>query len=151
MPAWITITNTDLMSGRYSRWVTSVQTKAAAASEADPTPTMIMDTVNELRGMIGFRSPQMIDSNPTTIAPNLKELAIERICRRCKMWLNVPLDLGEQADEKVYQKRLEDLRDGKWPVDLPLSPIAPTAQAGTGAELVSRSRRRFTPGRTRGL
>jgi hypothetical protein len=151
MTAWITITNTDIMSGRYSRWITSVQTKAAAAGEPDPTPTMIADTVAEIRGMIGFRSPQLIDANTASIAPNLKELAIEKICRRCKLWLNVALSPSEESDERTYQKRLEDLRDGKWPVDLPDSPVAPTAQVGTGVQLVSRAHRRFTPRRERGL
>ena len=151
MPAWITITNVDLMSGRYSAYVTAVQTKATNAGQADPTPTMIADTVNELRGMIGFRSPQLIDANPATIAPNLKELAIEKICRRLKLWLNLPLAAGELEDEKIYQKRLENLRDGTWPVDIPLTPVAPTAQGGTGTELVSRAHRRFTPHKTRGL
>jgi hypothetical protein len=151
MPAWITITDTDLMADRYSAWVTSVQAKAAAAGQSDPTPTMIANVTAEIRGMIGFRSPQLLDATTTTVPPNLKSLAVDKIGRMLKLWLNVTLTEGELADERIYQKRLEDLRDGKWPVDVPINAAPPTAQAGTGAELVRSARRQMTRERLRGL
>ncbi|MCX6953107.1 MAG: hypothetical protein NTV51_13215, partial [Verrucomicrobia bacterium] len=77
-----------------------------------------------------------LDADPATIPTGLKDLAVEKIFRGLKLRLLLPLTDDEKDAEKLYQKRLEQLTRGEWPVDLPTTPLAtPTVQAGSGVAL----------------
>lgn len=153
MPAWITIAVADIEAARHADLVEAVRRKALALGQTDPLPELIAATVMEIRGCIGFRSASTLDADTTTLAPNLVPLAVQKIARVMKGRIGKALDEGERDDERTYQKRLDQLKDGEWPVDAPANPVASNAQAPAGAAgaVVSTSCRQFTRNSMRGL
>lgn len=126
MPAWQTLTIADLLNAGHKDLVEKASRSAVALGQPDPVPALITATVNELRTQIGFRNADQVDSDPTKLAPNLCPLAVLKIIRALKKRLGLKLDDAE----RTYQKRLEQIKDGQWPVDLPLSPAPATNQEG---------------------
>ncbi len=127
--AWQTLTIADLQAARHAELVDAVQRKAKAIGQADPIPVAIAKVVAEVRGVIAFSGRYSVDATTTTIAPNLADLCVQKISRSLMPRIGRALTEDEKAEEKVYQKRLEDLRDGSWPVDEPTTPAtdAPVA------------------------
>lgn len=117
--SWETISVRDLEDARHAELVDAVRRKALAVNQPDPLPKLIQDTIDEIRGCIGFKSAALLDSDVAKIARNLKPLAIDKIARRMVARIGRSLSDSERDEEKVYQRRLEDLKNGEWPVDAP--------------------------------
>ncbi len=150
---WINLTATDLLATGHKDLVEAASRKATALGQPDPIPALIQNTIAEINSQIGFRSPGMVDADPTRLAPNLKSAALKKIGRELKGRLQLKLNIDEVSDEKSYQKLLLELREGKAPVDATDNPVAGLAQpaGGTGAALVTHSRRRLTERTLRGI
>lgn len=144
--SWETITVRDLEDARHADLVAAVRRKALGQNQADPLPALIQDTIDELRGCIGFKRATLLDSDTTKLAPNLKPLAIDKIARRMGKRLERTLTETERDEEKIYQKRLEQIKDGEWPVDAPDTETSAetTAQPAHNQPSICRRPRNFT-------
>lgn len=145
MPAWITITIDDLNDARVAELVTALREEALGVGQTDPAPRIIQLVVNEVRRCIAFCANTPLDADPATVPTGLKDLAAQKIIRTMKGRLLQPLTDDEKDAERLYQKRLEQLTRGEWPVDKPdnvLTP-APVVSAG-GVEQASVGRRKST-------
>ncbi len=130
MPAWQTLTTADLLNAGHKDIVEAASRRATALGQPDPVPALITAVVNEVRSCIGFRNANQVDSTAGTIAPNLANLCVLKIVRSLKKRLQIKLTDDEGIDEKTYQTRLNQLKEGEWPVDAPVTPVAPTTQDG---------------------
>lgn len=117
---WITVTVDDLNNSRAAPIILAARSTVLAVGQADPLPSLIAQVQAEIRGMVGFSAAYGLDADSiTSIPPNLKDMAVQKICREAKGRLNLPWTEQDREDEKVYQARLGFIRDGKWPIDAP--------------------------------
>lgn len=124
---WIQIVTADIQNSRSGPLVLGFQTTALATGQSDPVPAIISQVTEELLGVMGFSGRYTMDASygtvsPNVIPPNLKDMAVEKICRKLKGRLNMPYTESEREDEREYQKRLNLLREGRWPVDITDNP-----------------------------
>lgn len=118
MPNWITIILADLNDARVAELIAVVREEALAVGQGDPMPRRITTVTDELRNAIAYGG-KPLDANATTIPNGLKDLAVEKIFRGLKGRLLIALTDDEVRAEALYQKRLEQLTRGEWPVDVP--------------------------------
>jgi len=142
---WITITTPALEDARVAEFITALREEALGQNQTDPSPRIIQDIVDEVRRCISFCPATALDARPDTIPVGLKPLVVEKIVRSLKARLMIALTEDERAAERLYQKRLEQLTKGDWPVDKPDTPIAdaPVAPAG-GVTFLGAEPRAFT-------
>lgn len=124
---WIQIGIGDLQNARAGPLVLAMQQTALSTGQSDPTPDIIAEASDEVLGVIGFSGRYTMDAaygteTPNRIPPNLKRLVVEKICRIFKGRLNMALLPQEVQDERDYQTRLRDIREGRWPIDLTDNP-----------------------------
>ncbi len=119
MPNWITLSASDLNDARAAKLVEALRTKALAVGQSDPVPRAVETVTAELRAAIGFSGRYVLDADATTVPASLKDLAAQRVIRAAKQRLLMAFTEAEQEDEKLYQRRLEQLTAGKWPVEKP--------------------------------
>lgn len=150
MSAWEPIIIRDLEDARHAELVEAVRRKALAIGQPDPLPKLIQDTIDEIRGCIGFKSPTKLDADETKLARNLKPLTIGKIAREMVLRLGRTWSDTDDKAESTYQKRLEQLRDGDWPVDAPDTAIAATAQAPASGISVAKKTKRLSTRHTLG-
>jgi len=134
--AWISLTARDLEESRHASLVEAVRRQARGRGQPDPLPDLITRTIDEVRGAVGFSGAYELSSDETKMAPNLADLAIQKIARQMCGRIDRALSDAENDDEREYQARLKDLIAGKWPVDAPTTAASgsPTAQRTTGTE-----------------
>jgi len=150
--AWITLTTRDLQEARHADLVEAVRRTALGLGQPDPLPGIIQGVIDELRGCIGFSGAYRVDSDPAKIAPNLADLAVQKIARVMQPRIGRDLSDDDRSAEATYQKRLEALNQGKWPVDTPVdATFAPSVQTTTGVEIARSTTRRATRDSLRGL
>lgn len=143
MPAWITLTLADLNDARVAELVEAVRREELAPGQTDPLARRIQIVVNEIRHCIAYDGGTPLETDPATIPSGLKELAVEKIFRGLKLRLLLPFTDAEKEGERLYQKRLEQLTRGEWPVDQPAVPLlTPTVQPSTGVALAGTPARR---------
>jgi hypothetical protein len=142
---WITLTVTALNDAKAATLISAVQTTSLASGQGDPIPALISQIVEELRGAIGFSGKYGVSETEGTIPPNLKDMAVQKIVRICKRRLEQTLNQDDRDDEASYQKRLDYIRRGEWPIDQPDDPLAtaPSTPNGKVSE-VRAPARRFT-------
>lgn len=141
MPNWIPITASDLNDARAAKLVEALRTKALAAGQTDPVPRAVETVVAEVRAAIGFSGRYILDATAANIPGSLKDLAVQRVIRVAKQRLLMAFAEVEAKDEELYQRRLEQLTAGKWPVetaDSPLTP-APVQSASTTPRITPRT------------
>jgi hypothetical protein len=142
---WFTITLADLNDARVGELIEALRTEALAASQTDPMPRRIQTVVDEIRRCIGFNANTPLDADPTKIPAGLRDLAVEKIVRGLKGRLGMAQTDDEVRAETLYQKRLEQLTKGEWPVDKPDTVEAvPVVQTTGGAEIISNPGRKLT-------
>ena len=122
MPAWITIALNDLNDARVAELIEAFRTEELAAGQTDPMPRIIATVAAELRDCIAFGG-RTLSATADSIPAGLKDLAVGKIVRALKTRLLQAFTDDERTAEALYQKRLENLRDGNWPVDAPEDPI----------------------------
>lgn len=134
---WISITAPSLNDAKAAPLLAAVANTCLAAAQQDPTPALISQIVEELRGAIGFSGKYGVSATDGTIPPNLKDLAVQKIIRICKRRLEQTLTQDDTADESTYQKRLDYIRRGEWPIDQPDDPLAtaPSTPKGRVSEI----------------
>lgn len=122
MPAWINITLADLNDARVGKLVEALRTKALADEQTDPMPRVITSVAHEVRDCIAFGGTTL-SATVDSIPPGLKDLVVQKVVRALKARLLMALTTEEQEAERLYQRRLEQLTRGDWPVDTPSDPI----------------------------
>lgn len=121
MSAWINIVLADLNDARIAELVEAFRAEELGSGQTDPMPRVIAMVAIELRDCIAFGG-RTLSATANSIPPGLKDLAVGKIIRTMKGRLLQPLTDDERTAEALYQKRLENLRDGNWPVDDPADP-----------------------------
>lgn len=150
---WIELTIDDLNEARAAPIITAVQTTVLAAGQPDPIPFLIAQVVQEIRGMIGFSGKFPLDGDSDdSLPPNLKDMAVQKICRVAKGRVNMPLNETERQDESVYQARLKMISEGRFPIDIPDNPadVNPSLPQGKVTNIQG-FRREFTRSTLRNL
>lgn len=146
MPNWRPIITTDLLAAAVSGKVTIIRNASAARALPDPAPAPITNVTQELRAAIGFSGKYQLDQDTTALPNGLLDLAIKKIVREMTRAVSLPFTPDEQADERTYESRLDKIRLGQWPVDLPDNPSAlPAVQSSTIAPRISPKRRYVAP------
>lgn len=149
--SWITITLADLNDARVAELVEALRTEALGAGQTDPMPRRIQTVIDEIRRCIRFGNA-ILDADVAKIPAGLKDMAVEKIVRGLKGRLLQPLTDDEKDAEKLYQRRLEQLTKGEWPVDTTDNPEAtPTVTKTASSEVVDYDSRRVTRDDLRGL
>jgi hypothetical protein len=147
MPNWTTISLLDLQEARAAKLVEALTTKALGDGQPDPSAGIVAKVVDELRAAIGFSGRYVLDAVDSSVPASLKDLAVQKVIRLAKTRLMMSLNDAEREEERTYQKRLETLISGKWPVESPDSPLssslvqssAPSQIVSSGARLCSGS------------
>src|SRR5256885_1255991 len=60
--------------------------------------------------------------DPNVIPPNIKNIAGQKIGRKLNGRLNMSLTDQERDDERSYDRRLNLIREGNWPIDVTNNP-----------------------------
>lgn len=156
---WITPTSTDLYDARANTLLQAATTQALASGQADPTSDVIAKVVEEIRGAIGFSGKYQVSATANTIPPNLKDMAVLKIVRKLIQRFDAGAMTGgsmltpaDQQDDRVYEARLNMIRQGQYPVDLPDDPlsVAPSTPSGR-VEFIQGDTRRWTTCGTQNL
>lgn len=149
MPSWTPITADDLLQVRAAKLIEALASKALGDTQDDPTASIVAGVVAELRAAIAFSGRSVLDADSSRVPASMKDLVMQRVIRLMKGRLLMTLNETEREDDRQYQRRLELLTQGKWPVETPDTPAtSSTVQSGAPAQVVSSariasSRRRF--------
>lgn len=129
---WTIINVGNLNDAKAAPLILAVQTTCLASGQGDPTVGLISTTVEQVRGAVGFSGKYLISQTAGSLPPNLVDMAVQKIVRICKRRLEQPLTQDERDEENQFQKVLEALRAGRYPVDNPDDPVAvnPSNPAG---------------------
>lgn len=140
---WITLSSTALNDAKAAQLIAAVQNTCLASGQTDPVPNLISQVVEELRGAIGFSGKYQVSATDSTIPPNLKDMAVQKIIRICLRRINQTLTQDDRDDETSYQKRLDLIRRGDWPIDQPDDPLdaSPSTPLGRVSEVTAPTRR----------
>lgn len=124
MSNWSAISLALLNNSSLLGIVDAMREEAQGRGLVDPWPVASAQTVDELRGCIGFSGKFALDSDATKIPRGLLQLALKKIVREMSRSLGRALSDDDVRDEKTYEARLADLRDGCWPIEPADDPIA---------------------------
>jgi len=151
MSNWTPVTLDNLNDASVAGLVEKLRDIAREQGQTDPWQRFVQITTDEIRSVIGF-SGRPLDADSTAIPKGLVDLAIRKVIRLMERSAERALSTDEQADEKQYQKRLEDIRDGKWPIEVPDNPqTTPQVKSSEGTTIVDSERRRATRRTLRGI
>lgn len=142
---WITLTSAALYDAKAAQLILAVQSTCLNTNQPDPVPNLISSIVEEIRGAIGYSAKSGVSQTLGTIPPNLKDMAVQKVVRLCKRRLEQTLTQDDRDDEVIYQKRIQAILAGEYPVDQPDDPFAVAPSAPTGkVSSVTGPARRFT-------
>lgn len=117
---WATIVENDLNNARAAGIILAAKTTVLATGQANPIPDLIAQVQAEVRGMVGFSGRYPLDADSdTSIPPNLKNMTVQKICREVFRRLNLPLTDQDRADEQDYERILNLIGEGKYPIGAP--------------------------------
>lgn len=135
---WTTLTVSALNDAKAAPLITAVRTTCLASGQSDPTTSLLQNVANQIRSAIGFSGKYMISATVYAVPPNLQDMAINRVVRLCKRRLEQPLTPDERDEETEFQKTIERLTRGEWPVDVPDDPISanPSTPAASRVSLL---------------
>jgi hypothetical protein len=153
MPAWLTISLSDLNDYLVGAQVNALNSTALAGGQSDRFTHTMTDMVNRIRTKIGGCPRNHISATPLTVPPELKWVACYLIIEA--MQAGIP-GLRISDDQRTQIQRANDqlmrIADCREVVSLPNDPLNPVdVQRGGQSQLVSRSRRIASPHQTRGL
>lgn len=148
---WLPLTADDLADARAAKLIEALRTKALGLDQTDPLPRAAETVVAELRAAIGFSGRYTLDADAKTIPASLKELAVQRVVRVAKQRVLLALTDAEQKDEALYQRRIEQLAAGQWPIEKPDTlDVAPTAQTTSETPRIAAREKRWSRSRRAG-
>lgn len=152
MPAWITITSSDLNDYLVGAQVNALKTAALASGQTDPFPRVMADIVERARREIQACPTNKLSATASTIPPELKSQACYLIIEA--MQARLPgLKLTEEqrtliSDAKDYLKRIAKC---EIPITEPPDPLADQVQRQGDIELVTKPTRKATRDKLAGL
>ena len=153
MPAWITISLTDLNDYLVGAQVTALNSSALAPGQTDRFTRVMTDMVNRIRAKIEGCPRNHISATPLTVPPELKWAACYLIIE--VMQAGVPgLKLTDDQRNQIVKagEQLTRIADCKEVVSIPNDPLTPAdVQRGGQIQLVTRTRRLASRRQTRGL
>ncbi len=153
MPAWITISLTDLNNYLVGAQVTALNSTALASGQSDRFTSIMTDMVNRIRVKIEGCPRNHISATPLTLPPELKWAACYLIIEA--MQAAVPgLKLTEDQRNQINKAndQLTRIADCKEVVSTPDDPLVPAdVQRGGQTQLLTRSRRIASRRQTREL
>lgn len=142
---WIIPTIDDVEAGKMSRLIDQAREVADKRQLPDPVDAVLSEAVDQLRDMIGFRTPALLDARPGSVPASLRRELLDHVYFVLSGIIDREPTERESDTESRYQKRLEQLRDGDWPIDAPEVATPSTTQASAaGIEVVSGSPRQIT-------
>ena len=100
MPAWITLTVTDLPVAKVSALVDQLGSAALGTGQANPLPEIIANVTARIRAEIAAGGKTTLDAVATKIPPSLKSLALRMVLREGQSRLNALGALPLADDEK---------------------------------------------------
>ena len=124
MSNWITITKADLYNTKVSALIDAANTVLLGAGQTDRTTGLIADVTMEIRRRVSRAN--VLDRDTTKIPAGLKPLAIDLICCRLKVALEMDLTKDEASALTRRETELDRIADGKDMVDAPDNPIPAT-------------------------
>lgn len=148
---WIQVALVDLQNAQAGPLVVAFQSTALAMGQADPTPQAIADITDQILGSIGFSGRYTMDASqgtvfPNVIPPNLKNMAVRAVCRFMKGRLEMPLRADETEDGRTFERTLQLLRDGRFPIDATSNPSGSDIAVKPGLVAINYGyRRQFQP------
>lgn len=153
---WIQLSFADIQNSRSGPLSLGFQSTALAAGQTDRVTPLISNVSEEIVGAIGFSGKYVMDASygsvsPCKIPPNLKDPAVEKVIRRLKLVLNMPLLAQETDDEKTYNRTLALIREGKYPVDITNNPGGNISIPAGGVGSIQRQRTQFSRAGLSGL
>ena len=157
--SWIAVAVSDIQNARPGALVSAFQGTALASGQADPSLAIIQKITAEILGAAGYSGRYVMDASQgqngavDVIPPNLVDFAVEKCCRTMEKRLAMPWTMDEGKDEDRYQRMLERLRKGDYPIDATNNPGALAAISSQGGAVFSSgsARRFFAPSSHRGF
>ena len=156
MPAWITLTVTDLPVAKVSALVDQLGSAALGTGQANPLPEIIANVTARIRAEIAAGGKTTLDAVATKIPPSLKSLALRMVLREGQSRLNalgaLPLADDEKEEWRQDIRYLERIADGDITVEATDNPeSSPTVQATTPRPLITPRARNFDRSQTDGV
>lgn len=150
MSNWISITKSNLYDSKAAALIDAADTVQLGAGQTDRSTGIIADVVVEIRRKVA-RCNQL-DQDATKIPGGLKSLAVDIIVARLKVALEQELTKAESDSLARREREMDRIADGKDYIDPPDNPIpANFVSADSGAQVVSKSRRKATGKKMGGL
>ena len=144
MPAWITLVATDLNDYLLAEQVEALREEALGEGQADPFSKVATDIVAKVRSYIASNPSNQLDSDATTIPPELKIDVCYLILGPMLGRLGIALTKDQVKQLDLAHSTLIALREKKLVVSQPLNPIAPAVQSTVSVEQASGGGRRKT-------
>ncbi len=123
MPNWTEITLDLLNAANMTGIVEALREEATSRGMADPWPETCAQVTDELRACIGFSGKYQLDADTAAIPRGLLRFALGRIVREISRRVGRSLSADEKDDDKLFEKRLDQIRVGQWPIEPPDNPI----------------------------
>lgn len=151
---WIAVTVGDLQNAQAGPLVVAFQSTALAVGQVDPTGQILTDVSAEVLGAVGFSGRYTMDASqgtfaagvPDLIPPNLKSLVVNKVVRIMRGRLEMVATAMQIEDEKTYQRVLQQIRDGRYPVDATNNPSGSDISVKPGLVTLNKgSHRHFRP------
>ncbi len=153
MPAWITLSLTDLNNYLVGAQVTALNSTALASGQTDRFTAIMTDMVNRIRVKIEGCPRNHVSATPLTIPPELKWAACYLIIEA--MQAAVPgLKLTDDQRNQIARanEQITRIADCKEVVSTPPDPLVPAdVQRGGQTQLLTHGRRLATRRNTRDL
>jgi hypothetical protein len=152
---WVAVTVSDLQNAQAGALVLAFQTTALGQGQSDPTAQVLTDVSAELLGAVGFSGRYTMDASqgtfgagvPDLIPPNLKSLVVNKVVRIMRGRLEMVATAMQIEDEKTYQRTLDRIRLGQYPVDATNNPSGSDISVRPGLVALNYgNRRHFRPG-----
>jgi hypothetical protein len=153
MPAWLTISLTDLDDYLVGAQVAALNSAALAPGQSDRFTRVMTDMVNRVRAKIESCPRNHISATPLTIPPELKWAACYLIIEA--MQAGVPgLKLTDDQRNQISRAadQLNRIADCKEVVSIPADPLVPAdVQRGGQIKVVTSTTRIASRDQTRNL
>lgn len=153
MPAWVTITTSDLNDYLVAAQASALRTAALAAGQTDPFGRVMPDIIQRIRLKIQSCPGNQVSATANTIPPELKWAACYLIIEALQARMPT-LKLTEEQRTQVERavSQLDRIADCKDTVTIPDDPLGtPTTQLGGNVEIVKKTDRRATRDSMAGL
>lgn len=146
VPAWITLTVTDLPVAKLAALVDQLGSAALGNDQSNPIPEIIVNVTTRIRTEIAAGGRTTLDADATKIPPSLRSLALRMVLRESQSRLNalgaLPLSDDERKEWDQDIRYLERIARREIAVEATDNPeSSPTVQASALSPAISASPR----------